>query len=110
MAGQFAQAHAEALGSEVGPAGFSDDEKPPQLHDELEALGAGDRVPADERVAILEVPGGAPDEHGDDPVFFEDELAEAVSRLTPGTEQVLVIKHGVGDLPICGGFGGADAE
>ena len=60
---------------------------------------------------ILKVPcGGTPNEHCDDLVFLEDELAEAVSRLTPGTEQVLVVKQSVGDLPIGGGFGDADSE
>ena len=111
LAGQFAQAQTETLGSEVGPAGFPDDEKPAQLHDEFEALGAGDRVPADDGVAILEMPGGgAPDEHGDNLVFFENELAEAVSRLAPGTEQVFVVQQGMGDLPVGGGFGGADSK
>jgi len=36
--GQFAQGEAEALGSEVGSAGFLGHEKAAQLHDEFEAL------------------------------------------------------------------------
>ncbi len=54
--------------------------------------------------------GGTPDEHGDDLVFFEDELAEPLTRFAPRPEQVLLIKHAVGDLPVGRGFGGADAS
>ena len=59
----------------------------------------------------MEVPGGGtPDEHGDDLVFFEYELAEPVTRFASGPEQVPFIKHAVGDLPVGRGFGGADAK
>ena len=81
------------------------------MHHEFEALRAGDRIPADEGVAVLEMSGGGtPDEHGDDFVILEDELAKPVSCLAPGSKQVLVVKQTVGDLPVGGGFGGADAE
>jgi hypothetical protein len=109
--GQLAQGEAKALRGEIGPAGFLRHKEAAQLHDELETLRAGDRIPADDGVAVLKMPGGgAPDEHGDDFVFFEDELAEPVSRLASGTQQVLFIKHAVGDLPVGRGFGGADAQ
>lgn len=62
-------------------------------------------------VAVLEVPrGGAPDEHGDNLVLFEDELAQPVSCFTPGPKQVLLPRPLVGDPPVGGGFGGADPE
>lgn len=109
--GQFAQCEAKALGGEIGSAGFADDEKAPQLHKEFEPLGAGDRVPANQGVPVLEMPdGGAPDEHGDDPVFFESELTEPVSRLAARSEQVLFIKHGMGELPVGGSFCGGNVE
>ena len=53
---------------------------------------------------------GTPDEYGDNLVFLEDGLTKPVTRLAPRAEQVLFIKQTVGDLPVGGGGGGADAE
>ena len=87
--GQFAQGEAKALGGEIGPAGFFGHEKAAPLHDEFEALRAGDWIPSDHGIAVLEMPsGGTPDEHGDDFVFFEDELAE-VSAVRMRSETAL---------------------
>lgn len=109
--GQFAQGETKALGGEIGSAGFADDKKTAQLHDEFEALRAGDRIPADHSIPILEMScGGTPDEHGDDLILLEDELAKPISRLASGTEKVLFVKHSVGKLPVGGSLGGANVE
>ena len=86
-------------------------EESAQWHDELEALRAGDRIPADDDVAVFNMPsGGTPDEHSDDPVFFQDKLTKPVTRFAPRPEQMLFIKQAVGDFPICAGSGGANIE
>jgi hypothetical protein len=55
------------------------------------------------------MPGrSAPDEHGDDLALLDDKLAEAVARLTSGTEKVLFVEHRVGDFPIRRGLGEMD--
>ena len=66
---QFAQGAAEALAGEIGTAVGVGDHEAAQLHDELEAVGAGDGVPADPFIAILEAFGRAgPTEDGDEAV------------------------------------------
>ena len=61
--------------------------------------------------AVFDVPGGgAPDEDRDDLAMLGDELAKAVARLTSGTEEMLFVEHGVGDLPIRGGLGEMDFQ
>jgi hypothetical protein len=54
--------------------------------------------------------GGTPNEHGDDLILLEDELAKPISRLASGTEKVLFVKLGVGKLPVGGSLGGANVE
>ncbi len=101
LSGQFAQTETQALRGEIGAAGLFRHEETAQLHDELEPLGAGDRVPADDCVAILDVPGrSAPDEHCDHLAVFEHELAEAVARFAARAEEMLIIEHLMGDFPI----------
>ena len=46
----------------------------------------------------------------DELAMLGDELAKAVSRLTSGTEEMLFVEHGVGDLPIRGGLGEMDFQ
>ena len=111
LGGKFAQGEAEALGGEIGAAGFFRDEKAAELDDEFESLGTADRILADHRIAVLEVPcGGAPDEHGDDVAILQDELAEPVAVLAARAEGVLFVEHLVGDLPICGCGGDSDVK
>jgi hypothetical protein len=108
---QLAQAKAEALGGEVGTARYCENQKAAQLHHEFESLRAGDRIPANHFVTILEMPsGGTPDEHRDDFALLENELAKPVSSLAPGSEQVLLVQLSVGYLPVCSGFGGSDLK
>ena len=55
------------------------------------------------------MPGsGALDEHGNDLAVLDDELAEAVTGLAPGTQKVLIIEHLMGDFPIRSGLGEMD--
>lgn len=66
LASEGAQGKCEALAGEIGAAGAVDDVEAAQLHDELEAVGAGNGVPADMIVTFLETLGGsAPTEDGD---------------------------------------------
>ncbi len=53
---------------------------------------------------------GAPDQHRDGPPVFVNELAEAVTGLASGTEEMLFFEHLMGDFPVCGGVGGSDFE
>ena len=85
--GQFAQSPAEALAGEVGAAMGLDDHEAAQLHDELEAVGAGDGVPADPFVPVLEAFGRAsPAEDGDEPVgsAFRVALPSTLPKHVPG--------------------------
>ena len=56
--GKSAQGEAEALAGEIGATGILGNDEAAELDDELEAVGAGDRVPADPGVAVLESLGG----------------------------------------------------
>ena len=108
---QFAQAAAEALRGEIGPAGLFGHQKAAQLHDELEPPRAGDRIPADDRVAVLDMPRrGAPDEHGNHPPVLGDELAKAVAGLLSRAEEMLPVEHLMGDLPVRRAAGGPDFQ
>ena len=43
------------MAGEIGAAGLLGNEEAAELDDELEAVGAGDRIPADSGVAVFEV-------------------------------------------------------
>jgi hypothetical protein len=64
----------EGLGGEVGAAGAVGDEEAGVIDDEYEALGAGERVPADPSIAVFEVEGGSTPEEQANPltVLFGD--------------------------------------
>ena len=65
--GKLAQGETEALAGEIGAAGFLRHEETAELDDEFEAVGTGDGVPTDPRVAVLESLGGTgPTQHGDE--------------------------------------------
>jgi len=71
----------------------------PQLHDEFETVGAGQRIPTDVLVAFLEVLGRrAPAEHGDKPgavrlgVGAVDSLPEDVSGGSSSLEVVALVE------------------
>ena len=98
---KFAQGQSEALGGEIGATGGFDHQKAAQLHDEFKTLRTGHGVPTDPLVTILEVPrGGAPHQHGNWLTFLQHELAQAITCLPARTEQMLLIKHLMGDGPI----------
>ena len=66
LAAHFAQRQPHAAGCEVGAAGRFDHHEAAQLDDEGEAVGTGDRIPAEPCVAVLEPHGRpAPAEHRD---------------------------------------------
>jgi hypothetical protein len=114
--GQFAQGPAEALAGEFGAAAGLDDHEAPQLHDELEAVGAGHGVPADPFVAVLEAFGRpGPAKHGDEPLgaAFRIALPGALPEDAPGgpacLEVVLRVQHGA-QLADFERFGGSADE
>jgi hypothetical protein len=101
LGGQFAQREAEALAGEIRAAVRVDDGESAQLDDELEAVGAGYRVPADPFVAVLEAFGGTrPAEDGDEPldtalrIVFPSPLPQNVPGRTPGLEVMLLVENG----------------
>lgn len=53
----FGVRRGKALQSEIELPGLFRHQEPAQLNDELEPLRTGDWIPADDRIAILEVPG-----------------------------------------------------
>ena len=116
LAAEGAQGEGEALAGEVGAAGVLDDVETPQLNDEFEAVGAGDGVPADVIVALLEALGGsAPAEDGDEfgavclGVGAVDSLPEDVSGGMPGLE-VMTLVEGLTEVIDLGFFGGGAQE
>jgi len=113
FAAEGSQGKSEALAGEVGAAGLLDDIETPQLHDEFEAVGAGDGIPTDVIVAFLEALGGsAPTEDGNEfgavriGIGAIDSLPEDMSGGTSGQE-VMALVEGLAevvDLSIfCGG-------
>ena len=63
---------------------------------EFEALGAGERIPADPGVAALEVEGGrAPQEQADPLAVLLGDLIEAVADGEAGAEEVLGLQERV---------------
>ena len=64
--GKLAQGETEALAGEIGSPGFLRNDEAAELDDELEAIGAGDGIPTDPRIAVLESLGGTgPTQDGD---------------------------------------------
>ena len=112
LAANGAQGKGEALAGEIGAAGGTDDTETPQLDDEFEAVGAGDRIPANVIVAFLEAFGStAPAEDGDEFVTVRlgvpavDTLPEDMtcraSRL-----QIVVLVEGLAEVVDLGWFSG----
>ena len=115
LSGQFAQGAAEALAGKIGASVGDDDDEAAQLYDEFETVGAGDGVPADPFVAILEAFGGAgPTEDGDEPVHsaFRIALLGFLSEDMPGGasgSKVVMLVEQAAQLADFEGFGcGAD--
>ena len=112
LAAESAQGEGEALAGEVGTTGVLDDAEAPQLHDEFEAVGAGDRVPADVLVTLPEALGSstpAKDGHKFGAVQFRvgavDSLPKNVSGGATGFEIVPLVE-GIAELGDLGFFGG----
>lgn len=112
LASQSAQGKCETLAGEIGAAGAVDDVKASQLHDELEAVCAGDGIPADMIVTFLETLGGsAPTEDGDElravrlGVGSVDSLPEDVSGGASGLEIVTLVE-GLAEMVDLGFLGG----
>ena len=71
------------------------------MHDEFETVRTSDRVPADDLVSVLEVPcGGAPNQHRHHFAFLHDELAESLTGLATGPEEMLFVEHLMSDFPV----------
>jgi hypothetical protein len=65
--GKLTQGEAEALAGKIGTAGFLWNDEAAELDDEFEAVGAGDGIPADPSIAVLESLGGTgPTQDGDE--------------------------------------------
>lgn len=74
-------------------------------------MGARDRIPANGFIATLEMPcGGTPDEERHDLAVLQNELAKAVTSLTPGTEEVFFIEKLMGEFPIGGALRNGNPE
>ena len=112
LGGEGAQGKGEALAGEVGAAGAVHNVEAAQLNDEFEAVGAGDGVPADVIVALLETLGGpSPAEDGNEfmavrlGVGAVDPLPQDMSGRASGLEIVALVE-GLAEVVDLGFLGG----
>ena len=89
------------MAGKIGTAGFLRNDEAAELDDEFEAVGAGDGIPANPSIAVLESLGGTgPTQDGDEVfaavfrVVFVNSLPDDMSGGAAGFEVVLGIQDG----------------
>ena len=99
--GQRGGGGGEDWGGEIEPADGVRDEEAGLVDEEIETLGAGERIPADPGVAILEMEGGGAPQQQTDPVaVLLGDLIETVAGGETGAEEMFGRQEGVEALAV----------